>query len=131
VVQVHFVVEIPKFSRAKFEIATGEALNPIKQDTKKGQLRNYNYGDMPFNYGCFPQTWEDPAHTTPDTGAIGGTADPNRRPSWRVWLQFVHLIQSLVKLSLHVARMDRRHSSEWIVVSDGSDAWRCKATRRQ
>ena len=26
---------------------------------------------MLFNYGAFPQTWEDPAHTTPDTGAAG------------------------------------------------------------
>jgi len=68
---VHMVTEIPKFSRAKFEIATGEPFNPIKQDTKNGKLRDYNYGDMCFNYGAFPQTWEDPAHTTPDTGYVG------------------------------------------------------------
>ena len=71
----HLIVEIPKFSRAKFEIATGEEYNPIKQDVKNGKLRNYNYGDMLFNYGCFPQTWEDPAHVTPDTGH-GGDNDP-------------------------------------------------------
>jgi inorganic pyrophosphatase len=65
------VTEIPKFSRKKFEIATGEHFNPIKQDTKNGKLREYNYGDMVFNYGAFPQTWEDPAHTTPDTGHPG------------------------------------------------------------
>merc|ERR1719230_1003836 len=74
---VHMVVEIPKFSRAKFEIATGEDHNPIKQDTKNGKLREYKYGDMLFNYGCFPQTWEDPAHVTPDTG-FGGDNDPVR-----------------------------------------------------
>jgi len=68
---VHMVTEIPKFSRAKFEIATGEPYNPIKQDTKNGKLRNYNYGDMCFNYGAMPQTWEDPSHTTPDTGFVG------------------------------------------------------------
>jgi len=68
---VHMVTEIPKFSRAKFEIATGEPFNPIKQDTKNGKLRDYKYGDMCFNYGAFPQTWEDPAHTTPDTGYVG------------------------------------------------------------
>ena len=45
------IVEIPKWSRAKFEIATGEKLNPIKQDTKKGALRFYTWGDMLFNYG--------------------------------------------------------------------------------
>merc|ERR1719217_2038979 len=65
------VVEIPKWSRAKFEIATGEEFNPIKQDTKNGKLRDYNYGDMLFNYGAFPQTWEDPSHVTPDTGCAG------------------------------------------------------------
>jgi len=68
---VHMVTEIPKFSRAKFEIATGEPFNPIKQDTKNGKLREYKYGDMCFNYGAFPQTWEDPGHTTPDTGYVG------------------------------------------------------------
>merc|ERR1740138_240983 len=40
---VNMVVEIPKWSRAKFEIATGEEFNPIKQDTKNGKLRGYNY----------------------------------------------------------------------------------------
>jgi len=68
---INMVVEIPKWSRAKFEIATGEEFNPIKQDTKNGKLRDYNYGDMLFNYGAFPQTWEDPSHVTPDTGCAG------------------------------------------------------------
>jgi len=72
---VHMITEIPKFSRAKFEIATGELFNPIKQDVKNGKLRDYNYGDMCFNYGAFPQTWEDPKHTTPDTG-FPGDNDP-------------------------------------------------------
>jgi inorganic pyrophosphatase len=30
---------------------------------------------MCFNYGAFPQTWEDPKHTTPDTG-FAGDNDP-------------------------------------------------------
>lgn len=50
--------QIPKWTRKKFEIATGEEFNPIKQDTKNGKLREYTYGDMLFNYGAFPQTWE-------------------------------------------------------------------------
>jgi len=61
---LHFICEIPKWTRQKFEIATGEEFNPIKQDTKNGKLRNYNWGDMLFNYGAFPQTWEDPTHKT-------------------------------------------------------------------
>lgn len=48
---LNFVCEIPKFSRKKFEIATDERGNPIKQDTKKGQLREFKKGDIYFNYG--------------------------------------------------------------------------------
>lgn len=67
----NYVNEIPKGQRAKMEIATKEKDTPIKQDTKKGQLRFFKYGDLPFNYGCLPQTWEDPNHVTPETGAKG------------------------------------------------------------
>jgi len=66
-----YVNEIPKGTRAKFEVATKEAHNPIKQDIKKGKLRFFGYGDIPFNYGCFPQTWEDPHFVDPRTGAKG------------------------------------------------------------
>jgi len=74
----HMVVEIPKWTREKFEVATGEQYNPIKQDTKNGQLRKYDFYQM-FNYGALPQTWEDPAeeHTFPDTpGNFRGDNDP-------------------------------------------------------
>lgn len=37
----NFVVEIPKESSAKMEVATDEQFTPIKQDTKKGKLRFY------------------------------------------------------------------------------------------
>lgn len=53
------------------EIATGEPFNPIKQDVKNGQLREYTWGDMMFNYGALPQTWEDPDHITEGTGCKG------------------------------------------------------------
>ena len=52
-------------------MSTSEPGNPIKQDERKGKPRSYNWGDMMFNYGMFPQTWEDPAHVTPDTGCAG------------------------------------------------------------
>lgn len=71
----NMVVEIPRWSNAKMEIATAEPLNPIKQDVKKGALR---YVRNPFphkgyiwNYGAFPQTWEDPTHVDPSTHAKG------------------------------------------------------------
>jgi inorganic pyrophosphatase len=54
----NFVCEIPKWTRAKFEICTRERYNPIKQDMKNGVPRFYQHGDMSWNYGAFPQTWE-------------------------------------------------------------------------
>jgi inorganic pyrophosphatase len=67
----HYVNEIPKGTRAKMEICTTEASTPIRQDVKKGKLRFFGYGDIPFNYGAFPQTWEDPSTPHPLTGAVG------------------------------------------------------------
>jgi len=68
---VNMVNEIPKMTKAKMEVATTEESNPIKQDIKKGQLRYYTYGDMLYNYGCLPQTWEDPNIVQADTGCVG------------------------------------------------------------
>lgn len=73
---LNFVCEIPKFSRKKYEIATDEVGNPIKQDEKKGVLREFKKGDIYFNYGCFPQTWEDPTHIHPDAEGTRGDNDP-------------------------------------------------------
>lgn len=67
----NYINEIPKGSRAKMEICTTEPLNPIKQDVKKGKLRFFGYGDIPFNYGALPQTWEDPTAKHPSTGCVG------------------------------------------------------------
>ena len=53
------VIEIPKMTKAKMEVATKEPNNPIAQDIKKGVLRDY-HGPIFWNYGCLPQTWEDP-----------------------------------------------------------------------
>lgn len=60
----NFICEISKYTRKKFEIDTKSKNNPIKQDIKDNKLRSYKWGDIYFNYGCFPQTWEDPAHKT-------------------------------------------------------------------
>lgn len=60
---VNYVCEIPKGTRDKFEISTSHAGNPIKQDLDKhGNLRQYKRGDVFFNYGAIPRTWEDPDH---------------------------------------------------------------------
>jgi len=66
----NFVLEIPKGTQPKLEINKAEYLNAIKQDVKNGKLRYVAY-KYPFNYGAFPQTWENPAVVHPDTNAKG------------------------------------------------------------
>lgn len=91
------VVEVPRWTNAKMEISKEESFNPIKQDIKKGKLR-YVRNCFPhhgtfvplflfhiftpdakqidrvgyiWNYGAFPQTWEDPNVKHAETGANG------------------------------------------------------------
>lgn len=71
----NMVVEVPRWTNAKMEISRSETLNPIKQDTKKGKLRFvancFPYHGYIWNYGAFPQTWENPKHTDPSTHSKG------------------------------------------------------------
>ncbi|KAK8942374.1 hypothetical protein KSP39_PZI009171 [Platanthera zijinensis] len=71
----NFVVEIPKNSSAKMEVATDEPFTPIKQDTKKGKLRYYPY-NINWNYGLLPQTWEDPSYANLEVDGALGDNDP-------------------------------------------------------
>ncbi|KAK9134175.1 hypothetical protein Syun_013505 [Stephania yunnanensis] len=71
----NFVVEIPKESSAKMEVATDEPYTPIKQDTKKGKLRYYPY-NINWNYGLLPQTWEDPSLANYEVEGAFGDNDP-------------------------------------------------------
>ena len=52
------------------EVATKEPNNPIAQDVKKGKLRDY-HGPIFWNYGCLPQTWEDPNEEHPELKCFG------------------------------------------------------------
>lgn len=70
----NMVVEIPKMTKAKMEVSTKEKSNPIAQDIKKGKLRDY-HGPIFWNYGCLPQTWEDPNAEHPEL-KIFGDDDP-------------------------------------------------------
>jgi len=70
----NMINEIPKFTTAKMEVATKEKLNPIAQDMKKGKLRFY-HGPIFWNYGCIPQTWEDPNVVHPEL-KVNGDNDP-------------------------------------------------------
>eukprot|EP01114_Cavostelium_apophysatum_P020019 TRINITY_DN659_c1_g1_i1.p1 TRINITY_DN659_c1_g1~~TRINITY_DN659_c1_g1_i1.p1 ORF type:complete len:315 (+),score=75.72 TRINITY_DN659_c1_g1_i1:40-984(+) len=66
----NFILEIPLGTQPKLEISKADYMNPIKQDIKNGKLRNVAY-KYPFNYGAFPQTWENPSFVHPDTNAKG------------------------------------------------------------
>jgi len=66
----NMVVEIPKMTKPKMEVATKEENNPIAQDEKKGKLRDY-HGPIFWNYGCLPQTWEDPNVNHPELKCFG------------------------------------------------------------
>lgn len=72
---LNFICEIPRWTNAKLELHTKSALAPIVQDTKKGKKRFvhnvYPYKGYIWNYGCFPQTWEDPTQVHMETGALG------------------------------------------------------------
>ncbi|KAE8591045.1 hypothetical protein XENTR_v10018291 [Xenopus tropicalis] len=75
----NMVVEVPRWTNAKMEIATKDPLNPIKQDVKKGKLRYvanvFPHKGYIWNYGALPQTWENPSHIDENTG-FGGDNDP-------------------------------------------------------
>ncbi|KAI3331923.1 inorganic pyrophosphatase [Xylariaceae sp. AK1471] len=72
---LNMIVEIPRWTNAKLEISKDELLNPIKQDIKKGKLRFvrncFPHKGYLWNYGAFPQTWEDPNSIHPETKAKG------------------------------------------------------------
>lgn len=61
----NFICEIPKYTKPKMEINTKEKYNPIEQDMKKEKPREY-HGPIYWNYGCLPQTWENPDKTGKD-----------------------------------------------------------------
>lgn len=69
------IVEIPRWTNAKMEISKEQILNPIKQDIKKDKLRYvrncFPHKGYLWNYGAFPQTWEDPNVIHPETKAKG------------------------------------------------------------
>ncbi|KAA1138321.1 Inorganic pyrophosphatase [Puccinia graminis f. sp. tritici] len=71
----NMIVEVPRWTNAKMEISKSEPFNPILQDVKKNKLRFvrncFPHHGYIWNYGAFPQTWEDPAHTHPETKAKG------------------------------------------------------------
>ncbi|CAE6340856.1 inorganic pyrophosphatase [Rhizoctonia solani] len=72
---LNMIVEVPRWTNAKMEISKEESFNPIKQDIKKGKLRFvrncFPHHGYIWNYGAFPQTWEDPSQLHAETKAKG------------------------------------------------------------
>jgi inorganic pyrophosphatase len=72
---MNMVCEIPANTTAKFEVFTKLPGNPIAQDEKNGLPRNYAMPIL-WNYGMFPETWEDPEVTDENLGDFRGDNDP-------------------------------------------------------
>merc|ERR1711988_1317641 len=66
----NMLTEIPKMTLKKMEVATKVEGNPIMQDEKKGKARLY-HGPIFWNYGCLPQTWENPNEEHPELKCFG------------------------------------------------------------
>merc|ERR1719210_3292766 len=64
------LVEIPRMTKSKMEVATKEEGNPIAPDIQKDKLCEY-HTQIYWNYGMFPQTWEDPANEHPELKVVG------------------------------------------------------------
>ncbi|KAG2190225.1 hypothetical protein INT46_003466 [Mucor plumbeus] len=71
----NMVVEIPRWTNAKNEINKETPLNPIIQDVLDGNPRFvpniFPFKGYIWNYGAFPQTWEDPNFISPYTNKKG------------------------------------------------------------
>lgn len=68
----NMICEIPRYTRRKMEVDWKTVHQPIIQDKNKdGTPRFYQWGDMLFNYGALPQTWEDPDHVSTFTKKPG------------------------------------------------------------
>eukprot|EP00929_Paragymnodinium_shiwhaense_P071816 TRINITY_DN36472_c1_g1_i1.p1 TRINITY_DN36472_c1_g1~~TRINITY_DN36472_c1_g1_i1.p1 ORF type:complete len:477 (-),score=81.70 TRINITY_DN36472_c1_g1_i1:417-1847(-) len=68
---LRYVNEMPRGSLLKFEVQPGSDMNAILEDPK-GSARLAAFGQpVPFNYGCFPQTYRDPQKACKVYGAPG------------------------------------------------------------
>jgi inorganic pyrophosphatase len=66
-----YVNEMPQGSLQKFEMQTRDTLNAIRE-TEKDSNKLKAFGQpVPFNYGCFPQTYRDPNECDELSGVCG------------------------------------------------------------
>ena len=82
----------------------------------------FTHGDIGFNYGCFPQTWEDPTFYHPDAEGTRGDNDP---------LDVVEIGARIIKPGsirpvkvLGVLCMIDEGETDWkVVCCDAEDKW--------
>jgi len=67
----HYVNEIPQGALQKFEMQTKLPMNVIREDAKGSKKLKSFAQPVPFNYGCFPQTFRDPEELDEIHGAPG------------------------------------------------------------
>jgi inorganic pyrophosphatase len=72
----NFICEIPSMTSAKMEISTTLPNNPIVQDRTKDDKPRFYHGPIYWNYGCLPQTWEDPRVLNEQCDNTFGDNDP-------------------------------------------------------
>lgn len=66
-----YVNEMPMGSLQKFEVQPGAPQNAIVEDAKSSARLEAFGQPVPFNYGCFPQTYRDPEKVDSVYGAPG------------------------------------------------------------
>ncbi len=121
--KVHFCCEIPKWTKKKFELATSEEGNPIKQDEKNGVLREFKTGaaGLAFNYGFFPQTWEDPSLLHEDSKTYG---DNDPLDACEIGMRQIPIGGVRTVKVLGVLLMVDEGETDWKVICiDSSDPW--------
>uniref|UniRef100_A0A8C6TEY8 inorganic diphosphatase n=1 Tax=Neogobius melanostomus TaxID=47308 RepID=A0A8C6TEY8_9GOBI len=122
IVLYNMVVEVPRWSNAKMEIATKEPLNPIKQDVKKGKLRYvaniFPHKGYIWNYGALPQTWEDPNHTDKNTACCG---DNDPIDVCDIGSQVCHPGQVIQVKVLGILAMIDEGETDWKVIAINSE----------
>eukprot|EP00933_Yihiella_yeosuensis_P051740 TRINITY_DN4971_c0_g1_i2.p1 TRINITY_DN4971_c0_g1~~TRINITY_DN4971_c0_g1_i2.p1 ORF type:complete len:407 (-),score=70.89 TRINITY_DN4971_c0_g1_i2:830-2050(-) len=72
---LHYVNEMPLGSLKKYEVQPNVKHNVIREDVKGSQHLDKFGVEVPFNYGCFPQTFRDPTKLDKLYG-VPGDDDP-------------------------------------------------------
>ncbi|PFH49817.1 hypothetical protein AMATHDRAFT_146758 [Amanita thiersii Skay4041] len=120
---LNMIVEVPRWTNAKMEISKEESFNPIKQDVKKGRLRYvrncFPHHGYIWNYGAFPQTWEDPAHSHAETKARGDN-DPLDVCEIGEQVGYVGQVKQVKVLGI-MALLDEGETDWKVIVVDVSD----------